>query len=86
MVKNAKYGENPISAKDLVYQAAMKQAAAGGTMLAGLVADAAASGAAQVAAAAAPAQEVAPDSPEAMAAQAAADVKLFQDMKNKEVF
>lgn len=85
MVKNAKYGENPISAKDLVYNAAVAQAAAGGKMLAGLMADAANSGAAQVPAAAAPAKEVNPDSPEAMAAQAAADVAMFNTMKNKEV-
>lgn len=87
MVKNAKYGENPtMDGKELLYNAAMKNAIAGGKVMAGLVADAQNSGAAQVTAAAAPAQEVAPDNPQAMAAQAAADVKLFEEMKNKEVF
>ena len=81
MVKNAKYGEKPIDGKELVYQAAMSQAAAGGKMLAGLMQDAQASGTEQVQAAATPAQEVTPDSPEAMAAQAQADVAKFQKMK-----
>ena len=83
MVKNAKYGENPIDAKELVYNAAMANAMAGGKILAGLVADAEKSGAADVTAvpAVAPAAEVAPDSPEAMAAQAKADVAAFMKMK-----
>lgn len=50
MVKNAKYGENPIDAKELVYNAAMANAMAGGKTLAGLMADAQNSGAADVAA------------------------------------
>lgn len=48
MVKNAKYGENPINAKDLLYNAAMANAMAGGKTLAGLMADAKDSGAADV--------------------------------------
>lgn len=48
MVKNAKYGENPIDAKDLLYNAAMANAMAGGKTLAGLMADAKGSGAADV--------------------------------------
>jgi len=51
MVKNAKYGENPIDAKELVYNAAMANAIAGGKTLAGLMADAKDSGAADVTAA-----------------------------------
>ena len=48
MVKNAKYGEKPIDAKELVYQAAVANAAAGGKALAGMMADAENSGAAEV--------------------------------------
>ena len=48
MVKNAKYGEKPIDAKELVYNAAMANAMAGGKTLAGLMADAEKSGAADV--------------------------------------
>lgn len=48
MVKNAKYGENPIDAKELVYNAAMANAIAGGKALAGMIADAKDSGAADV--------------------------------------
>ena len=81
MVKNAKYGENPIDAKELVYNAAMANAMAGGKTLAGLMADAKNSGVEDVAPAAAPAAEVAPDSPEAMAAQAKADVAAVMKMK-----
>lgn len=50
MVKNAKYGDEPIDAKELVYKAAMASAAAGSTMLAGMMSDAQNSGAAAVAA------------------------------------
>lgn len=81
MVKNAKYGEKPIDAKELVYNAAMANAMAGGKTLAGLMADAKSSGVEDVAPAVAPAAEVATDSPEAMAAQARADVAAFMKMK-----
>lgn len=57
MVKNAKYGENPIDAKELVYQAAMANAVAGGKTLAGMMADAQNSGAADVAGVPTPASE-----------------------------
>lgn len=57
MVKNAKYGENPIDAKELVYQAAMANAMAGGKTLAGMMADAQNSGAEDVVATPAPAGE-----------------------------
>ena len=82
MVKNGKYGENPtMDGKELLYQAAIKNAVTGGKVMAGLVADAAASGAAEVAASAAPAKEVDPDSPEAIMAQAKSDVAAFKNMK-----
>ena len=57
MVKNAKFGEKPIDAKELVYQAAMANAMAGGKTLAGMMADAQASGAEGVEATPAPAGE-----------------------------
>lgn len=57
MVKNAKYGENPIDAKELVYQAAMANAMAGGKTLAGMMADAQNSGAEDVVATPTPAGE-----------------------------
>lgn len=81
MVQDAKYGENPVDGKELLYQAAMKNAVTGGKVMAGLVADAANSGAAEVTATAAPTKEVNPDSPEAIMAQAAADVAAFKNMK-----
>lgn len=57
MVKNAKYGENPIDAKELVYQAAMANAMAGGKTLADMMADAQNSGAEDVVATPTPAGE-----------------------------
>ena len=81
MVQDAKFGANPMNAKDMLFAAAQKHAAVGTQMLGLLNADAAASGAAAVAGAAAPAGEPNPDSPEAMAAQAKADVAAFQRMK-----
>ena len=81
MVQDAKFGANPMNAKDMLFAAAQKHAAVGTQMLGLLNADAAASGAAAVAGAAAPAGEPNPDSPEAMAAQAKADVAAFQKMK-----
>ena len=83
MVQDAKFGEKPLNAKDMLFAAAQKQAAIGVQMLGKLDTDAAASGAASVTGAAAPAGEPDPNSPEAMAAQAKADVAAFQ--KNKEV-
>lgn len=83
MVQDAKFGEKPMNAKDMLFAAAQKQAAVGIQMLGKLDADAAASGAASVTGAAAPAGEPDPNSPEAMAAQAKADVAAFQ--KTKEV-
>ena len=83
MVRNAKFGENPMTLEQVAVAVLQAQAAIGSTMLTNLQSDAAASGAAAVAGAAAPAGEPAPDSPEAIIAQAKADVAAFQ--KNKEV-
>ena len=81
MIRNAKFGENPMTMEQVAVAVLQAQAAIGSTMLNNLNADAAASGAAAVAGAAAPAGEPNPDSPEAMAAQAKADVAAFQKMK-----
>lgn len=51
MVQDAKFGENPLNAKDMLFAAAQKQAAVGMQMLGNLQNDAAASGAANVTAA-----------------------------------
>ena len=48
MVRDAKFGETPLNAKDMLFAAAQKQAAVGNQMLGKLAADAAASGAAGV--------------------------------------
>lgn len=81
MVKNAKYGEKPMTAQEIAFAAMKAQAALGTNMMNKLEADAKNSGVEDVAPAAAPAAEVAPDSPEAMAAQAKADVAAFMKMK-----
>lgn len=83
MVRNAKFGENPMTLEQVAVAVLQAQAAIGSTMLNNMNTDAAASGAAAVASAAAPAGEPNPDSPEAIAAQAKADVAAFQ--KTKEV-
>ncbi len=81
-VNEAKYGEHPCSAKEMAYQAALKAAAQGHKFLAALEADTAASGAEEVAAVHddMPAAEI-QDSPQAMSAQAKADVESFLKMK-----
>lgn len=86
MIRNAKYGEHPMNAQELAFAAMQKQAKIGANMLDGMAADAAASGAANVTASPAAGKEEAPDGPKAMADQAAKDVEMFQNMKNKEVF
>lgn len=53
IVQDAKFGEKPMNAKDMLFAAAQKQAAAGVQMLGAMAADGAASGAAQVAGSAA---------------------------------
>jgi ATP-dependent protease ClpP protease subunit len=48
LIKNAKFGEKPLTAEQLAFQAMQAQAAIGNTMLANMAADNAASGAAEV--------------------------------------
>ena len=79
MVQEAKFGEQPLNAKDMLFAAAQKQAAVGNQMLGKLNTDAAASGAAQVAASPA-AEPVA--SGEDVKAEADNIVKLFNATKN----
>lgn len=84
LVKEAKYGENPCTAQELAYQAAVAAAASaageGKAFLAAMSADTQA--AAAVSAAPAP-TGINPDedSPQAAAAAAKADVAAFQKMK-----
>ena len=79
MVKNAKFGENPLNAKDRLFAAAQKQAAVGNQMLGKLTTDAAASGAAAVAASPAAAGE--PAGADDVKAEADNIVKLFNSTK-----
>lgn len=83
MVRNAKFGDSPKNAQELAFAAMKKQAGLGVNMLNKLESDTQNSGAAGVEGTPAPAKEVAPDSPEAIMAQAKADVARF--MNNKEV-
>ena len=57
MIRNAKYGEQPMNAQELAFAAMQKQAKIGASMMAGMEADAAASGAANVTAAPAGTQD-----------------------------
>lgn len=84
MVQDAKYGENPCTAQELAYRAAVeaatKAAGEGKACMAAMSADAKA--AAAVSAAPAPTgNEPDEDSPQAAAAAAKADVAAFQKMK-----
>ena len=78
LVNAAKFGEEPIDARELVFRAAQAQASAGATMLKGLMQDAQTSGAAQVTAApaAAPGGE---ENPEAKVDEI---VNLYKATKN----
>ena len=80
LIKNAKFGEKPLTAEQLAFQAMQAQAAIGNTMLNNMVADNAASGAAQVATAPNAGPEVKDSA--AVDPKAAADeaVKLFRMM------
>ena len=80
MVQDAKFGETPLNAKDMLFAAAQKQAAVGNQMLGKLNTDAAASGAAGVAATPAAAAE--PTGAEDVKAEADNIVKLFNATKN----
>lgn len=85
MVRNAKFGDNPMTAEAFAIAALTAQAAAGSVTLTALAADAAASGAANVQTAPAAGNED-PNAPANMAAKAAADVQFFNSMQQKEVF
>ena len=79
LVEDAKYG-HPCTAQELAFRAMKMQAAQGTSHMADVTADFQASGIAQVQTPAAPAQETDPDSPEAIEAQAKADVAAWQKM------
>lgn len=86
LVQEAKYGENPCTAQELAYRAAVEAAAKaageGKAFMAAMSADTQASGAAAVSSAPAPTgNEPDEDSPQAAAAAAKADVAAFQKMK-----
>lgn len=81
LVKEAKFGANPMTAEQLALKAMQAQAAIGATVVQKLEIDAQNSGAAGVSATPAPANPVDDNSPEAMAAQAKADVDAFNKMK-----
>lgn len=80
LIRNAKFGENPLSAEQLAFQAMQAQAAIGNTMLGNIAADNAASGVANVATAPNAGPEVTEPAP--VDAKAAADeaVNLFKMM------
>ena len=79
MVKDAKFGENPMNAKDMLFAAAQKQAAVGNQMLGKLKTDAENSGAGAVAASPVPAAE--PTGGDDVKAEADNIVKLFNATK-----
>ena len=79
LVEDAKYG-HPCSAQELAFRAMKMQAAQGTAHMDGVAADFQASGIAQVQTPAAPAVDTDPDSPEAIEAQAKADVAAYQKM------
>ena len=86
LVQAAKYGDNPCTAQELAYRAAVeaatKAAGEGEAFMAAMSADIRASGAAAVSVAPAPTgNEPDEDSPQAAAAAAKADVAAFQKMK-----
>ena len=87
-INAAKYGDHPCTAQEMVYQAAQKASQLGGTFLAALEADTAASGAQDVGAANGAGSDGAggtggPDSPQAVVAQAQADAKAFNERKRE---
>ena len=87
-INAAKYGDHPCTAQEMVYQAAQKASQLGGTFLAALEADTAASGVQDVGAANGAGSDGAggtggPDSPQAVVAQAQADAKAFNERKRE---
>lgn len=85
MVRNAKYGPNPMNAQELSFAAMQAHAKAGVSMMANLEADTNASGVEDVTASAAPVNDPEPNDHKSVEAQAAADVAKFLNTK-KEVF
>lgn len=85
MVRNAKYGDKPLSAQELSFAAMQKQAKIGNKMLGDMEEDSKASGTADVTASAAPTNDPKGNDPKTVEAQAAADVARFLNT-NKEVF
>ena len=77
LVKNAKYGDNPMNAQELAFAAMKAQAAIGTQVVANLDTDAKASGAADVAAA--PAKQ---DEPKNQTDDEKAEALLFGAIKN----
>lgn len=78
-MEDAKYG-HPCSAQELAFRAMKMQAAQGTAHMEGVTADFQASGIAQVQTPAAPAVDTDQDSPEAIEAQAKADVAAYQKL------
>ena len=83
-----KYGDHPCTAQEMVYQAAQKAAKQGRNFLAALKADTAGSGAQDVGAANCSEGDGTggtggEDTPQAMAAQARADAKAFNERKKE---
>ena len=86
LVEDAKY-RNPCSAQELAFRAMKAQAAQGSAHLDSTAADYKDSGIAKVQTPAAPTKETDPNSPEAIMAQAKADVAAFEKMMDSmEVF
>ena len=80
LIRNAKFGETPLTAEQLAFQAMQAQAAMGNTMLANMEADNKASGAAEVAANPNNGPEVKAEQPTDAKAAADEAVKLFNMM------
>ena len=80
LIRNAKFGEKPLSAEQLAFQAMQAQAALGNTMLANMAADNKASGAADVVASPNAGPEVKAQQPTDAKAAADEAVKLFNMM------
>lgn len=85
MVRNAKYGESPLSAQELSFAAMQNQAKIGNAMLGKMEEDTKDSGVGDVTASAAPANDPKGNDPKTVEAKAAADVARFLNTK-KEVF
>jgi len=87
-INAAKYGDHPCTAQEMVYQAAQKASQQGGTFLAALEADTAASGVQDVGAANGVGSDGTGgtsdlDTPQAVVAQAQADAKAFNERKRE---